>query len=103
MLVTGGRGRQVEDLAEDEFSKKEDLFLMAGGTEVSALTGKGNEKFFAAGWAACPGEALGQVAAVDELVDHVFNERSKVSVCSLIGLNVLDEVVEVIMEALPER
>jgi len=92
-----------ENLTEDELSKEEDLFLVTGGTEVSALTGKGNQKFFATRWATCFGEAPGQVAAVDELVDYVFNDRSKVSVCSLIRLNVLDEVVEVIMETLPER
>jgi len=60
------------------------------------------EKFFSTGWATCPGKALGQLAAVDEFVDHVLNDRSQVPIRGVICLMVLGEVVEVIIKALPE-
>jgi hypothetical protein len=59
-------------LIEDKARARLDVLLVAGGAEPPALAGKGQEILMLTMVAPNPGEAAGQVAAFQKLVNHLF-------------------------------
>ena len=74
-------------LVQDEAGGGLDILLVAGGAEPAALAGKGQQVFVLAMVAADPGEAALQVAAVQELVDHLGDDGAQEAVAGLVNFS----------------
>jgi len=59
----------------DPVAKLQDALLVAGGAEVPALAGEGQEVFVAARITADPREAFGEVTAGEEFLDDPADEK----------------------------
>ena len=86
------------------FTELDDSFLVAGGAEMTALTGKRQKIFMAAIQAPHPGKSQAQVPAVQIPVNHVPDIRSEKSILTLIAI-IPDhlQVFKMILHALEVR
>ena len=78
--------------------------MVAGGAEVAAFAGEGEEAFVAAVWALETGEAGGEVAATEEGLDGGDGggaQRAEGS--SVVFFVTGEEVVPALVDELPER
>lgn len=96
-------GDFVADGVGDPFANGASAALVAGGAEVAAFAGEGEEAFVAAVWALEAGEADGEIAAAEER----FDGGDGVGVEWAEGLAVLlfvvcEEVVPAVVNDLPE-
>ena len=65
-------GNLLEDIHAEPFPEFHHALLMAGGTEMTALAGKGQQIFMAAIFAFHTGKAVVQIAAIEIAVDHLL-------------------------------
>ena len=79
------RGHHV---VQDKPGGRLDVLLVAGRAEPPALAGKGQQVFVLAMVAANPGEAALQVAAIQELVDHLWDDGPQAAVAGLVLLGI---------------
>src|SRR6516162_4129904 len=92
-VVAVGHGSQ--HVIEDEAGGGLDVLLVAGGAEPTALAGESEQVFVLAVVAANPGEAAGQVAALDEFVDDLGDDAPQEAVAGLVlvGIGLFTRVV----------
>jgi hypothetical protein len=85
-VVPVGDGSQ--DMIQDEPGGSLEVLLVAGRTEPVALAGEGQKVLVVAIVAANAGEAAGQVAAVQEFVDHLGDDGTEQAIAGLVLLGV---------------
>ena len=91
-------------LVQDKPSRRLDVLLVARGAEPAALAGERQQVLVLAVVAANPGETALQVAALQEFVHHLGDDRSQDAVARLVGLGISRlELVVMAVRALPER
>ncbi len=94
---------RISNRAGDEFSEELDFLLVAGRAEPPSLARERQEVVMLAVVAVHADEALGEVAAVEVLVDHVLDDRLKEAVFLLVLLGIgLQEFLEMRLETLPQ-
>jgi hypothetical protein len=71
-------------VVQDEAGGGLDVFLVAGEAEPAASAGEGQEVFVLAMVAADAGEAAGQVATFQELVNHLGDDGAEEAVAGLV-------------------
>jgi len=71
---------RLQDCSSDPFDKRCHPLGLAGGTEISGLTGKGQQIFVTTGGAAYTGKAVVIDPAVEKTFDRFFDHRSKRSI-----------------------
>jgi len=80
------------------------LLLVAGGAEPPALAGERQQVLVLAVVAAHAGEAVGEVPAAHELLDHLRDDRAQEAVLAFVNIGVdLQERVEMRVQAPPKR
>jgi hypothetical protein len=91
-------------MVQDEAGGGLDVLLVAGGTKPAAFAGEGQKVFVVAMVTANAGEPARQVAALEELVNHLRDDGAQeaVTVSVLLGIDFL-ELVVVAVGALPKR
>ena len=90
-------------MIEDKAGARLDVLLVAGGAEPTALAGKGQEILMLTMVAPNAGEAAGQVAAFQKLVNHLRDDGAEDSVAGLVLLGIeFLELVIVAVGALPQ-
>ena len=68
---------RLQDCSSDPFDKPCHPLGLAGGTEITSLTGKGQQIFVTTGGAANPGKAIVIDPAVEKTFDRFFDHLSK--------------------------
>jgi hypothetical protein len=68
-------GNLLEDVHAQPFPEFHHALLMAGGAEVTALAGEGEQVFMAAVFAFDTGKAVVQIAAIEIAVNHLLDVR----------------------------
>ena len=77
---------------------------MTGGAEPAAFAGEGKQVFVVAMIAPDSGESAFEVAAVEELVDDLWDDGPQEAVPRLVAFGVgVQKRVKMVVEALPER
>ena len=93
-----------QHMIQDEAGGGLDILLVAGGAEPAALAGKGQQVFVLAMVTADAGKAALQIAAVQELADHLGDDGAQEAVAGLVNFLVSPlELIVVPAGALPER
>jgi hypothetical protein len=93
-----------QDRLGQQRAEELDLLLVAGGAEPAPLAGERQQVLVLAVVATDAGEAAFEVAAIQELVNHLRDDRAQEAVLGLVLLLVgVQKRVEMPRQALPER
>jgi hypothetical protein len=88
---------QREDALGQQRPEELDLLLVAGWAEPAALAGEDQRAVLLAVIAPDAGEAAGQVPALEELLDHLWDDGTQEAIAGLEALFVgLEELVEMV-------
>jgi hypothetical protein len=92
-------GNESADLVGEMEAKKEGAFLGATGADAALLAGEGDEEFVPAIGATDAGEAVVEVAALEELVDGLVDDGSPITKLAGITFGIDGaEVIEVLAD-----